>query len=47
MQTVLQESGRIDVLINNAGYGSYGPIESVSRRKLRGNLMLTYLVWLD
>ena len=28
--TIIQQHGKIDILINNAGYGSYGAIEDVS-----------------
>mgnify|MGYP001175055229 CR=1 FL=1 len=50
--TILKASGRIDVLINNAGYGSYGAVEDVSieeaRRQFEVNLFgmarLTQLV---
>ena len=30
----LQKFGQIDVLLNNAGYGAYGPLESFSREKI-------------
>ena len=30
VDTVIKEEGKIDILINNAGYGSYGAIEDVS-----------------
>jgi len=29
-----QQFGKIDVLLNNAGYGAYGPLESFSREKI-------------
>ena len=42
VDTILKKEGRIDVLVNNAGYGSYGAIEDVSleeaRRQLEVNL---------
>lgn len=30
----VQQFGKIDVLVNNAGYGAYGPLESFSREKI-------------
>lgn len=49
---IIEETGRIDVLVNNAGYGSYGAIEDVSidegRRQFEvnvfGAMALTQLV---
>lgn len=52
VRTVLEAEGRIDVLVNNAGYGSFGAIENVpleeARRQLEVNVLglarLTQLV---
>jgi len=30
----IQKFGKIDVLLNNAGYGAYGPLESFSKEKI-------------
>lgn len=35
VERVLQEQGRIDVLVNNAGYGYFGPIETVTLEEAR------------
>ena len=35
VQRILDESGRIDVLVNNAGYGSYGAVEDVKMEEAR------------
>lgn len=35
IQKIISDSGRIDILINNAGYGMFGPIEEISINELR------------
>ncbi|PUZ28992.1 short-chain dehydrogenase/reductase [Chitinophaga parva] len=34
VQEGIRKFGKIDVLLNNAGYGAYGPLESFSREKI-------------
>ena len=38
VQTVLDAEGRIDVLVNNAGYGHYGAVENVAIEEARRQL---------
>ena len=35
IQKIISESGGIDILINNAGYGMFGPIEEISIKKIK------------
>ena len=35
VREILDKEGRIDVLVNNAGYGSYGAVEDVSMEEAR------------
>ena len=36
--TIIDEQGRIDVLVNNAGYGSYGALEDVPMHEARAQM---------
>ncbi|GAA0410640.1 oxidoreductase [Microbispora corallina] len=38
VEKIIDETGRIDVLVNNAGYGSYGAIEDVPLQEARAQL---------
>ena len=38
VNAILEKEGRIDVLVNNAGYGSFGPIEAVPMEEARRQL---------
>ena len=38
VKTILNERGRIDVLVNNAGYGSYGALEDVPMDEARAQM---------
>jgi NAD(P)-dependent dehydrogenase (short-subunit alcohol dehydrogenase family) len=35
VEKILENQGRIDLLVNNAGYGSFGAVEDVSREEAR------------
>ena len=38
VKTILNEQGRIDALVNNAGYGSYGALEDVPMSEARAQM---------
>ncbi|BDR55728.1 oxidoreductase [Xylocopilactobacillus apis] len=43
IKTIIDSEGKIDVLFNNAGYGSYGPIEQVSLQEAQKQLDVNVL----
>ena len=42
IQQILQATGRIDVLVNNAGYGEYGPTEEIPLDKAKKQFDTNY-----
>lgn len=43
VDTIMTNEGRIDVLVNNAGYGSYGAIEDVPMEEVRRQIEVNLL----
>lgn len=43
VKTVLEREGRIDLLVNNAGYGSYGALEDVDLAEARNQVEVNLL----
>lgn len=41
-ETILQECGSIDVLVNNAGFGVYGAFEELSEEQIRAQMETNY-----
>src|SRR4029079_11298503 len=42
MSTVLEEKGRVDVLVNNAGYSMFGSLEELSFEEIRGQFQTNF-----
>lgn len=43
IQEIISDSGRIDILINNAGYGMFGPIEEISIEEIKEQFETNFL----
>lgn len=42
IQEIISDSGRIDILINNAGYGMFGPIEEISIEEIKEQFEINF-----
>jgi NAD(P)-dependent dehydrogenase (short-subunit alcohol dehydrogenase family) len=42
---IVKEKERIDVLVNNAGYGLFGSLEDISLEEMRVNFIRTRAIW--
>ena len=45
MNKVLEENGRLDVLVNNAGYSMFGSREELSFEEIRGQFETNFSLW--